>query len=154
MPLVGLAWRGNPQQANDQRRSIELAQLMRYLPQGARYVRLQGDVSEADRQTIESHAGLRQLLQPPGDFSDTAALIDCLDVVITVDTSIAHLSGALGRETWLLLPYAPDWRWLLDRDDSPWYRSVRLYRQERAGVWEGPLGRVEEALSALQPRAA
>jgi len=150
-PLVGLAWRGNPLQGADQRRSIELGQLIRHLPQRARYVRLQTEMSEVDRKTLQSHSPLRQLLQPPGDFADTAALIECLDVVITVDTSIAHLSGALGRRTWLLLPYAPDWRWLLARDDSPWYRSVRLYRQERAGDWAGPLARIEAAISALNP---
>jgi tetratricopeptide (TPR) repeat protein len=152
MPLVGLVWRGNPLQANDQRRSIELAQLSRYLPQHARYLRLQTELSEVDREVLRSHSWLGQLLRPPGDFSDTAALIECLDVVITVDTSIAHLSGALGRKTWLLLPYAPDWRWLLGREDSPWYRSVRLYRQDRAGSWDGPLGRIEEALSAVKSR--
>jgi Flp pilus assembly protein TadD len=151
MPLVGLAWRGNTLFGSNQRRSIELSQLLRYLPQGPRYVSLQIETSELDRAVLASDARIRQLLQSPSDFSETAALIDCLDAVITVDTSIAHLSGALGRETWLLLQYSPDWRWLLDREDSPWYRSLRLFRQETAGNWDGPLARVEAALGYLRP---
>jgi ADP-heptose:LPS heptosyltransferase len=83
------------------------------------------------------------------DFSDTAALCSLMDVVVTVDTSVAHLSGALGRPTWILLPFAPDFRWLLNRDDSPWYPTVRLFRQKRIGSWEEPLRSVGRELLKL-----
>jgi len=82
------------------------------------------------------------------DFTDTAALIACLDLVITVDTSVAHLAGALGRPTWVLLPYTPDWRWLLDRDDSPWYPSMRLFRQTESREYESVIDRVRGELVA------
>ena len=83
------------------------------------------------------------------DFTETAALIACLDLVITVDTSVAHLAGALGRRTWILLPYTPDFRWLLDRDDSPWYPTVRLFRQSRRGDWKPVFASIEGELRAL-----
>ena len=82
------------------------------------------------------------------DFAETAALLSCLDLVITVDTSVAHLAGALGRPTWLLLPFTPDWRWLLGRDDSPWYPSLRLFRQSEARNWAEVLNFVQRALAA------
>jgi ADP-heptose:LPS heptosyltransferase len=81
------------------------------------------------------------------DFSETAALVSCLDLVITVDTSVAHLSAALGRPTWILLPYVPDYRWLLDRDDSPWYPTVRLFRQTESCDYAPVLDRVRTELS-------
>jgi ADP-heptose:LPS heptosyltransferase len=80
------------------------------------------------------------------DFTDTAALCDLMDLVISVDTSVAHLAGALGKKTWILLPFSPDWRWLLDRDDSPWYESVKLYRQGRDREYGTVLRRVESDL--------
>jgi ADP-heptose:LPS heptosyltransferase len=82
------------------------------------------------------------------DLAETAALMSCLDLVITVDTGVAHLAGALGRPTWVLLPYTPDWRWLLGRDDSPWYRSVRLFRQDERRDYVPVIERVREALQA------
>jgi ADP-heptose:LPS heptosyltransferase len=81
-------------------------------------------------------------------FAETAALMSCLDLVITVDTSIAHLAGALGRPTWLLLPFTPDHRWLLNRDDSPWYPSLRLFRQSDARNWPEVVARVQRELAA------
>ena len=80
-----------------------------------------------------------------GDFSDTAALISQLDLVISVDTSVAHLAGALGKPVWILLTHAPDWRWLLDRDDSPWYPSARLFRQRETREWSSVTTRLREA---------
>ena len=82
------------------------------------------------------------------DFYDTAAAIMRLDLVITVDTSVAHLAGALGRPVWVLLPFVPDWRWLLNREDSPWYPGMRLFRQTSPGDWGGVFERVTEALAA------
>ncbi len=81
------------------------------------------------------------------DFVDTAALISCLDLVLTVDTSVAHLAGALGKPTWIMLPYTPDYRWLLGRNDSPWYRSVRLFRQDDGRNYTPVIARVRDALS-------
>ncbi len=81
------------------------------------------------------------------DFGETAALIENLDLVVTVDTAIGHLAGAMGKPVWILIPKAADWRWLLDRDDSPWYPSVRLFRQQRPGAWDEPLGRLCTTLS-------
>jgi ADP-heptose:LPS heptosyltransferase len=81
------------------------------------------------------------------DFSETAALVSCLDLVITVDTSIAHLAGAMGCPTWIMLPHTPDYRWLLNREDSPWYPSVRLFRQTSAGDFAGVIERVRTELS-------
>jgi ADP-heptose:LPS heptosyltransferase len=80
------------------------------------------------------------------DFSDTAALISNLDLVISVDTSIAHLAGALAKPVWVLLPFVPDWRWLLDRDDSPWYPTARLFRQDGTRSWENVIARIHAAL--------
>jgi hypothetical protein len=84
------------------------------------------------------------------DFADTAALIEQLDLVICVDTAVSHLAGALGKPVWLLLPCLPDWRWLLDRQDSPWYPTARLFRQAAAGEWAGLLDDVSSALRAWQ----
>jgi ADP-heptose:LPS heptosyltransferase len=83
------------------------------------------------------------------DFAETAALVSCLDLVITVDTSVAHLAGALGRPTWILLPYTPDYRWLLDRDDSPWYPTVRLFRQDETRNYTSVVGGVRTELVAM-----
>ena len=86
------------------------------------------------------------------DFDDTAAVLGLCDLVITVDTAVAHLAGALGRPTWILLPFAPDWRWLLERDDSPWYPTARLYRQPAAGDWESVIARVRADLAGMRGR--
>jgi hypothetical protein len=85
------------------------------------------------------------------DFSQTAALVANLDLLISVDTSVAHLAGAMGKPVWLLLPYLPDWRWLLDREDSPWYPTMRLFRQTTAGDWAGVIQKVVEQLAIFAP---
>ncbi len=84
-----------------------------------------------------------------GDFSDTAALIENLDLVIAVDTSVAHLAGALGKPVWTLLPFVPDWRWFLDREDSPWYPTMRLFRQPSLGDWESVIHRITHQLHKM-----
>ena len=89
-----------------------------------------------------------------GDFADTAAVISNLDLVISVDTAAAHLAGALGKPVWLLLPYVPEWRWLLDREDSPWYPTMRLFRQQTSGDWRELIERVTVALQSWQPGQA
>lgn len=147
LPRVGLAWSGSTLHKNDHNRSIPLADMIEYLPAGFQYVSLQKDLREHDRQTLKTGPGLLNVADALNDFSDTAALAACMDIIIAVDTSVAHLSGALGLETWILLPYHADWRWLLGREDSPWYPSARLYRQEHVGDWHGVLGRIRADLT-------
>jgi ADP-heptose:LPS heptosyltransferase len=88
-----------------------------------------------------------------GDFADTAAILTHLDLVISIDTAIVHLAGAMGKPVWTLLSFAPDWRWLLERDDSPWYPTMRLFRQPRAGDWASVFAEVENSVRALLPSA-
>jgi len=141
-----LVWSGNAVHANDRHRSIPLAELLRFLPDNFHYVSLQKDLREADASLLRSHPRIFDAADELHDFSDSAALCQCLDLVITVDTSVAHLNGALGNKTWLLLPFNPDWRWLLQREDSPWYPTLKLYRQPRLGDWQGALSRVRAEL--------
>ena len=146
---VGLVWSGNPKHRNDRNRSIPLRTLFRILDADATFVSLQKDPRPDDRAALLERPGIIDLTADLNDFADTAALIACLDLVITVDTSVAHLAAAMGRPTWILLPYLPDWRWLLDRDDSPWYPTVRLFRQSETRDYEAVLDRVRSELSAL-----
>ena len=147
-PRVGLVWSGSTQHKGDRNRSLSLASLLEHLPPDFEYFSLQKEVREKDKDALAKsnikHFGERLI-----DFSDTAALCELMDLVISVDTSVAHLSGALGKETWVLLPYAPDWRWLLDRDDSPWYESVKLYRQTEDRLYAPVLERMALDLSEL-----
>lgn len=150
-PRIGLAWSGNPQHQNDRNRSLPLAQLLAVLPPEAHYISLQKDLRSADAQTLQTSAiPVHHYGQVLRDFSDTAALCDCMDWILSVDTSIVHLSAALGKPTWLLLPYAPDWRWLRHRSDSPWYPSLTLYRQTQYGHWGEILDMVGKDLAALR----
>lgn len=130
---IGIAWAGRPEHPNDRRRSIS-PDLLRPL----------GAVENVTFVTVQPRPA--QLAPPAGlpvldlgieltDFSQTAALISQLDLLISVDTSVAHLAGAMGKPTWLLLPFSPDWRWLMHRDDTPWYSGMRLFRQKRLGDW-------------------
>jgi ADP-heptose:LPS heptosyltransferase len=105
-------------------------------------------VSAEDTAHLGAHPNVTTLAPQLGDFSDTAAAMMHLDLVISVDTSVAHLAGALGRPCWVLLPYAPDWRWLLERTDSPWYPTARLFRQPQPGDWATPLEQVARQLAA------
>ena len=117
------------------------------LETGDVWVSLQKEVREADRAALEA-SGILDVSAELGDFADTAALISTLDLVISVDTSVAHLAGALGKPTWVMVPFAPDFRWLLDREDTPWYPKMRLFRQSRAGDWDGVIACIGEALRA------
>jgi len=145
-PRVGLAWSGNPRHVNDHNRSLPLRDLIAHLPPRFQYVSLQKEVPEGDRIALEGSTSLLHAADHLQDFSDTAALCECLDLVISVDTSVAHLSGALGRPTWVLLHHNPDWRWLLERDESPWYPTITLHRQLRYGDWPGVIERAAAAL--------
>ena len=112
----------------------------------ATFVSLQKDVRADDKAVFNARSDLLDLGTSLESFSDTAALMSHLDLVISVDTSVAHLAGALGRPVWILLPYRPDWRWLLDRDDSPWYPTARLFRQTESRDWQSVVERVHDAL--------
>ena len=146
---VGLVWSGNPKHANDRNRSIGLQTLSGILDLDATFISLQKDVRPDDKVTLLARNDVVDLTTHLTDFAETAALISCLDLVIAVDTSVAHLSAALGQPTWILLPYMPDYRWLLDREDSPWYPTVRLFRQTATREYASVLDRVRTELRAM-----
>jgi len=148
-PRIGLVWTGSTVLNNN--RSIALAEWIPQLPPGFDYVCLQKEVRPEDRSVLRAHPRIASFPDELDDFGDTAALCECMDLVISIDTSVAHLSGALGRKTWILLPLNPDWRWLLNRDDSPWYPSVTLYRQAKLGDWSGVLETVNAQLIQAFP---
>jgi tetratricopeptide (TPR) repeat protein len=143
---VGLTWQGNPAQGSEPHRSIALSLLHPLLGvAGCRFFAVQKEFGR--EQMAGLPPGLLDDLGPGlGDYADTAAAISELDLVITTCTSVAHLAGALGKPVWILLRRVPDWRWLLDRDDSPWYPSARLFRQRRPGDWSEVVERVAQAL--------
>jgi tetratricopeptide (TPR) repeat protein len=125
---VGLVWSGNPEHSNDRNRSVPLQLLTRLLEVDAQFVSLQKDLRDSDKEVLGG-LDIVDMTGSLSDFDDTAGLVSCLDIVVTVDTSVAHLAGGLGRPVWILLPYRPDYRWLLGRTDSPWYPTARLFRQ-------------------------
>jgi tetratricopeptide (TPR) repeat protein len=145
-PRIGLAWAGNAKHVRDRERSIDLADLLMLLDVDATFVSLQTEVRAVDAATLKRNSNILHFGHELESFSDTAALISHLDLVISVDTAIAHLAGALGKPVWILLTHVPDWRWLLDRDDSPWYPTARLFRQNDTREWDGTVVRVRDAL--------
>ena len=148
-PRVGLVWSGNADHANDHKRSIPFALLARLFDIDCQFVSLQKDYRKEDVAALDA-SGVLRMDAHLSDFADTAALCELMDVVISVDTSVAHLAGALGKPLWLLLPQVADWRWLTKRADSPWYPSARLFRQDAAGGWESVMDAVRGALGALE----
>jgi tetratricopeptide (TPR) repeat protein len=145
-PRVGLVWRGKLQRGDN--RSAELSELVCCVPTGFQYVSLQKEISKLDTGVLES-SGILNCSEELHDFDDTAALCDCMDVVITIDTSIAHLSCALGKRTWILLPTYPDWRWSRSGADCVWYPTARLYRQSSANAWGDVFAKVFADLERL-----
>jgi tetratricopeptide (TPR) repeat protein len=154
-PRIGVVWSGTASQQYDHYRSIELQQFLPILSPDVDWICLQKEIRENDFPVLRQTDRIAFFGDDLRDFSDTAALLDLMDLVITVDTSIAHLAGAMGKPVWILLPYVPgDWRWLLDRDDSPWYPSARLFRQRQIGDWAGVIDQVRRELLVLITRGA
>jgi tetratricopeptide (TPR) repeat protein len=148
---VGLVCSGSRTHGGDARRSIPFDLIAARLPAGPDYHLLQKDIREDDREALAARQDLTVWADSLGDFSDTAALVAQMDVVVSVDTSVAHLAGAIGRPARVLIPFEPDWRWRLEGDTTPWYPRMRLYRQTVRGDWSGPLERIGQDLMALAP---
>jgi ADP-heptose:LPS heptosyltransferase len=127
---------------------MPLARMAPFLGAGrASFVSLQKPMPAADRATLDQFGGMTDISGELTDFGETAAVIDNLDLVITVDTAMGHLAGALGKPVWIMLPKASDWRWMLNRSDSPWYPSARLFRQQAPGAWDTVIAEVTAALA-------
>lgn len=150
---VGLSWSGNPRHTNDRERSMP-AGLMSPLADvaGGSFYSLQKQEEAPASAAAPAELALHDFTRDLHDFADTAALIANLDLVISVDTAVAHLAGALGRPVWLMVPFVPDWRWLLNQTDSPWYPTMRIFRQPRRRDWPGVVRQVGLALSAMAPQ--
>jgi len=149
---IGVAWAGAAHHLNDRRRSMPLAMLAPlFAISGVTWFSLQKGPPEQQVADVAAASNLIRL-DPQSDFSHTAALIDALDAVISVDTSVAHLAGALGKPLYLLLPFAPDWRWGITGDGTPWYPTARLLRQRAIGDWRGVIGRLQGAVDCARTR--
>jgi tetratricopeptide (TPR) repeat protein len=146
---VGLVWSGSLTHPNDRERSIALQSLTPLLDADATFVSLQKDPRVDDATLLLDRTEIIDFTVHLTDFTETAALVSCLDLVITVDTSIAHLAATMGCQTWIMLPHTPDYRWLLNRDDSPWYPAVRLFRQMEGRDYASVIERVRAELSVM-----
>jgi tetratricopeptide (TPR) repeat protein len=150
-PRVGVVWSGNPPREKKLHRSAELAAFLPLLGVDATFVCAQRNISSTDQ--FQAQPEILTFGDTLNDFSEAAALISCLDLVISVDSCIAHLAGALGKPVWVLLRHMPDWRWLLDRDDSPWYPTARLFRQRRQDDLDEVVARVAVELQKFVDRS-
>ncbi|MGC7406201.1 glycosyl transferase family 8 [Pandoraea pneumonica] len=134
-PWVAIVWAGRPEHVNDSNRSIHLDQLGPLGASGATFLSIQKGPASSQADTPPPGMSVVSLSDEIRDFEDTAAILHLADLLISVDSSPVHLAGAMGRPVWVLLPFVPDWRWLLDRDDTPWYPGMRLLRQADRGAW-------------------
>ena len=150
-PRIGLVWSGSSAHTNDHNRSMALSQCAELFDDAFEFHSLQQEISTTDAAFMAGNDALKNHQDLLHDFADTAALIEVMDLVITVDTSVAHLAGAMGKPVWILLPYAPDFRWLLGRTDSPWYPTATLIRQAAPSDWKGVIAMVKEQLLSLKP---
>jgi hypothetical protein len=149
---VGLVWAGSPDHQQDAARSIRLEALMPVLQvPGTSFFSLQKPVPERDHPCLNGFSDRINSDLPLKDFLETASIINALDLVITVDTAVAHLAGALGKPVWVLLQHSPDWRWSLDSADTPWYPTMKLFRQSERNHWDKPIASVAEALREFVP---
>jgi hypothetical protein len=153
-PLVGLVWAGRPTHSNDFRRSMSLADLAPLAIPGVTFLALQKGPSSAQAATPPAGMNLVSLSDEIESFEDTAAIMSLIDLTISVDSAPVHLAGALGRPAWVMLAFVPCWRWLMQREDSPWYPSVRLFRQPAPDQWQPMLQRMAVELGALQASLA
>jgi len=146
-PLIGVAWSGDRSHDNDLNRSLRIETLLPLLDlPGVSFVSLQHAVREEDATILRKHPKVLASGEAFGDFADTAAAVAALDAVISVDTAVAHLAGAMGKPLFLLLPFAADFRWLRERQDSPWYPTARLYRQPKFGDWDSVIPTLRQDL--------
>lgn len=147
---VGLAWAGNPNFGKDPDRSILLKNILPVSSvEGVSFYGLQKDLRDGDRDILTANPQIVHLGGEIEDFRDTAAIMASLDLIISSDTSIVHAAGALGKPVWILLPSIPDWRWMLERNDSPWYPAARLFRQKHDGDWRSVTDEVSAELRKL-----
>ena len=147
---IGLVWSSTSSFKRDSKRSLMLEDFIKALPvEGFEYICLQKELKECDKELFEAYGNIRFFGSKLESFADTAGLIDNLDLVVSTCTSIPHLSAALGKETWILLSHVPDWRWLLNRVDSPWYPSIKLYRQPTINDWNSVLSNVNFDLNHI-----
>ncbi|SDF68902.1 MULTISPECIES: tetratricopeptide repeat protein [unclassified Duganella] len=147
-PRIGIVWSGSATHANDHNRSLPLSVLTPLISGQYEFISLQKDVRTMDQRLLDT-LPIRQVAGQIKDFSDTAALCELMDVVLTVDTSVAHLAGALGKPVWIMLPKPFEWRWLEQGETSPWYPSAKLYRQQQMGDWEPVIAAVAADLNTL-----
>jgi tetratricopeptide (TPR) repeat protein len=146
-PRVGIVWSGSSIHKNDRNRSLAIRDFVPRISNGCQLVSLQKEVRSEDQELLANQNEILHFGGELEDFSDTAALISQMDLVISVDTSVAHLAGAVGKPVWILLPFCADWRWLLERSDSPWYPTARLFRQPAPEDWNSVVRRVAQELS-------
>ena len=149
-PRIGLAWSGSAAHRNDRNRSVPLEQMLPLVDERAEWISLQKEVRASDAAVLASRADIRRVGGELEDFADAAAVVELMDIVVTVDTSIAHLAGAMAKRVWILLPFNPDWRWLLDREDSVWYPTARLFRQPTPGDWASVVRRLQGELGSIR----
>ena len=150
-PRIGLAWSGSAIYQNDRQRSLPLGALAELMSLPVEFHALQKDIRADDREALRELGRVRLHEGRLNDFSDTAALLELMDLVVSVDTSVAHLAGAMGKPVWVLLPFLPDHRWFLDRADSPWYPTATLLRQSRQGDWPGVIAELARRLATFDP---
>lgn len=147
---VGIVWSGNPNHKNDHNRSLPFTLFQKiFACRGASFVVLQKDIRADEQPFLTACPNLHNWSADFGDFAQTAGLIQQLDLIVSVDTSIAHLAGAMGKPTWILLPFAPDWRWMGNSDRNPWYPCMKLFRQPQIGDWDTVLTQVSTELTKL-----
>lgn len=150
-PRIGLAWAGRPENKIDRKRSMRLEDFAALAEiKGVRFFSLQKGAAGSQARRPPAGMDLVDYTGELRDFADTAAMVANLDLVLSVDTSVAHIAGAVGRPVWILLPLSPDWRWMLGREDSPWYPTMRIFRQKKRGVWKEVMERVKAELEKFR----